>query len=127
MKKIMKIVMLIQERLHRLDAAPELCSFFLQEPQLPVIEIRETLSGVDGKVGLGRVISLLEQLPWSETIIEEALRGLQKELGWNTKTYFMSLRLAILGSKVSPPLFGSIEIIGREASAARVKRAIESL
>jgi glutamyl-tRNA synthetase len=127
MRKLEKIAILIQERLHRLDEAPALCSFFLSDPEVPAQELSEVLAQVDGKAGLTEVARVLATVDWDEPAIEENLRGLQKDLGWSTKVYFMSLRLAVLGSKVSPPLFGSIEVIGRDNSIARINRAINSL
>ncbi len=127
MAQLVKIAVLIQERLHRLDEAPALCSFFLTDPAVPVDELKEALAQVDGKAGLSEVVRVLGTVEWQEAAIEESLRALQKDLGWSTKVYFMGLRLGVLGSKVSPPLFGSIEVIGRDAAIARVNRALEAI
>jgi len=58
---------------------------------------------------------------WSHRAIEDALRGgLVDGLGLKPKTAFTPVRVAVTGRRVSPPLFESMELLGRELSAARV-------
>lgn len=127
MKWLAKMAVLIQERITRLDEAPVISDIFFNEPTLPIGEIREVLGHNDGKAGLLAVVDVLSQVNWVEAEIESALRDLQKQLGWSTKVYFMTLRLATTGSKVSPPLFASIEVIGRDRSIARIRSVLGSL
>ncbi len=118
-----RMTTLIQERMVRLDEAPAVAAVFFQEPAAVPEEVRAVLGSVDGGAMLSAVASVLSKVNWTEADIEGALRSLQGELGLSTKVYFMTLRLAVTGSKVSPPLFASIEVIGRE----RVLRRIENL
>ena len=55
------------------------------------------------------------------------MRAYVEESGLNVNQVFGLLRVATTGQKVSPPLFESMEIIGREKSLQRVKNAIEIL
>jgi glutamyl-tRNA synthetase len=63
---------------------------------------------------------------WTTAAIEPALRGsLIDGLGLKPKNAFGPIRVAVTGSTVSPPLFESLELLGRERSMARLKGAIE--
>ena len=52
--------------------------------------------------------------PWDASAIEEALRALAEELDQKPRQAFQPIRLAVTGSKVSPGLFESLELLGRE-------------
>jgi len=119
-----KVAVLVQERITRLDEAPAVCKLFFVEPEIPAAEIRKTLGDADSKQVLGAVLKTICDTPWTEANIEGALRALQGTLNLSTKTYFMTLRLAILGSAVSPPLFASLEVLGQERAIARLLRAM---
>jgi glutamyl-tRNA synthetase len=66
----------------------------------------ETLAGVE---------------PFEAEQIETALRGLAERLGLKPREAFQPIRLALTGSKVSPGLFESLELLGRDESLARLE------
>jgi glutamyl-tRNA synthetase len=74
---------------------------------------------------LAAAAAALEALPeWTTTAIDEALRtALIEGLGLKPKTAFTPVRVAITGRRVSPPLFESIELLGRERTLARLRAA----
>ena len=55
--------------------------------------------------------------------IEQALRALSEQLGLKPREAFQPIRVAVTGSKVSPGLFESIELLGRDATLERIRRA----
>ena len=55
------------------------------------------------------------------------MRAYVEESGYSAGQVFGILRVAVTGQKVSPPLFESMEIVGREKSLGRLKQAIEIL
>jgi glutamyl-tRNA synthetase len=62
---------------------------------------------------------------WSTAAIDEALRAkLVEELGLKPRNAFGPVRIAISGRKISPPLFESLELLGRERSLARLHDAM---
>jgi glutamyl-tRNA synthetase len=63
--------------------------------------------------------------PWEASRLEDALRALAEELGEKPRTAFQPIRLAITGSKVSPGLFESLELLGKDASLERLAAAAE--
>ncbi len=117
-----KVASLIQERLPRLDAVRDFHYLFL-EPEVPTTEIKKVLKDKDGQAGLQAVIAATESLPWQEAELETAIRQTRAELGWSTKELFMTLRLALCGGKVSPPLFSTMEVIGKERVIRRLQAA----
>jgi len=75
---------------------------------------------------LRRVIETLEDafLPWEHAHIEAALRFIPVELSLKPKLVFQTVRVAVCGNMVSPPLFESLELIGRENVIARLRYAL---
>ena len=70
---------------------------------------------------------LVAQPDISHERCEPPLRAYIEESGLNANQVFGILRVATTGQKVSPPLFESMEIIGREKCLARIQNAIEIL
>lgn len=122
-----RLTKLIHERLPRLDEAPTVCAPFFREPAVPVEELRQVLGNNDAKGCATAVIEALQPITWTEAEIEQAVRRVQEQLGWSTKIYFMFLRLAVTGSKVSPPLFASMEVLGKEAVLLRLRNTVAAL
>ena len=61
---------------------------------------------------------------WTTEAIDAALRrALVEELGLKPRNAFGPVRVAVTGSRVSPPLFESLELLGRERSLARLTSA----
>ncbi len=120
-----KIVPLIQQRLEILSDAPALISFMFVDS----VSIDPTLWTQDSAEVLERSIAAVERVtPWTAEQIQAALReSLVTELGLKPKFAFGPVRTAITGSKVSPPLFESMEILGQQACVERLRAASESL
>ena len=78
----------------------------------------------DGRAFLAEAAKRLDEVePWTAAGIEETLRGLQNERGLKPRTAFQPVRLAVTGRLVSPPLFESMELLGKPRSLARLDRA----
>ena len=61
--------------------------------------------------------------PWESAEIEAALRAFAEAEGLKPRDAFAAIRLAVTGSKVSPSLFESLELLGRDESLARLRAA----
>jgi glutamyl-tRNA synthetase len=107
-------VPLVQEKIEKFSQYPDFVRF-LFEPVAP-----ET---TDSAICAAAVARLEAVDPWEATLLEEALRALADELGEKPRNAFAPIRLAITGSKVSPGLFESLELLGRERSLARLRAA----
>jgi len=75
---------------------------------------------------LRRVIAVLEnpELVWETEQIEAMLRLIPDELGKKPKQVFQAIRVAVCGNMVSPPLFESLELIGKDYTIARLNNAL---
>jgi glutamyl-tRNA synthetase len=129
-KKLAMIAPIIQERLVTLDEAPEKAGFFFQEEVHPAPGelVGKNLTPAESALAAQRAYDLLAGLP--EINVETAerpMRALAEELGLNPGQLFGILRIAVTGQSVSPPLFESMEIIGKAKVLARVQQAIGML
>ena len=93
---------------------------FLFEEVAPEGKAAKTLE--DQEEYLGALAERLEALEkWTTPAIEEVLRGLAEERGLKPKQAFQPVRAAVTGTLVSPPLFESIELLGREKTLRRLR------
>jgi glutamyl-tRNA synthetase len=117
---------LIRERIKTLAEAVPLLEFLFREVGIKD-DSRDLLSGEESELVLresGKV--LLEIKDFNRAAIEDALRSLAARLGLKPRKAFQPLRVAVTGSKVSPPLFESMELLGRERCLQRIARALEA-
>ena len=117
---------LVAERVRRLDEVPGMVGFlYAEQVDIDPGEAAKVLTpdGRDFLAAAGKALAALQ--PWEAAGIEAALRALQTERGIGAKKAFQPVRLAVTGRLVSPPLFESMELLGRERSLARVQAAIE--
>jgi glutamyl-tRNA synthetase len=115
---------LVQERVTRLTEVPDMVGFLLtDEIELDQAAAAKVLTD-EGRALLAEAATRLDKLdPWTAAEIEQTLRGLQQERDLKPKTAFQPIRLAITGRLVSPPLFESMELLGKPRSLARLERA----
>jgi glutamyl-tRNA synthetase len=64
---------------------------------------------------------------WSAATIEEALRAFCEANDWSPKELFMPVRIAVTGRTATPPLFETMEVLGKERCRRRLRLAIETL
>jgi len=118
------VVPLIQERLETLGQVPDMVGFlFVSGSDLPDSEIATLDSEAHTVLGAAEG-ALADVGDWFATAIQDALRSaLVDTLGLKPKHAFGPVRVAITGRRISPPLFESMEILGRDESLARIRRA----
>lgn len=128
--RLLQIAPIIQERLTTLDDAPVIAGFFFKEEVIPVKEelVANGLTVSQSIQVARRALAVLSALPdmRAETS-EPPLRALVERLGLKPAQVFGILRVAITGQKVSPPLFESMEIIGKEKVLERMQKAVALL
>jgi glutamyl-tRNA synthetase len=119
-----KAAPLVQERVNHLTEVPGMVRFLLTDDvELDPAAAAKVLTD-DGRAFLAEAAARLDKLePWTAAGIEATLRGLQTERGLKPRTAFQPVRLAITGQLVSPPLFESMELLGKPRSLARLERA----
>ena len=110
-----KILLLVKERITKLAELDQFSQFFFDRPDAQV-QTEQT------KKYLADALSVLEKTAWTKEAIESALANSANAQGWNRGEYFMALRLAVTGSRVTPPLTESMLIIGQAEILARLKQ-----
>ncbi len=118
-------VPLIQERLVLLsEALPKLAYLFTTDAELMIDPDALAKAGDDAAAVVAAALTALDGLgEWNHETIQAALReALVDGLGLKPKFAFGPVRLGITGSNVSPPLFESMELLGRESSLARLRQ-----
>lgn len=127
---LLKTIPLIRERLVTLDDAIAFAGFFFLEDvnPLPAELTAAGLSAAQSAAITRQSLAILEGLSEiNHANAEPPLRSLAENAGLTVNQVFGILRVAVTGQKVSPPLFESMEIIGREKVLTRIRRAIAML
>ncbi len=137
---VLRLLPLVRERMQTLaDAAPMVEGFFTDElpytaddllgkraSARPSGRFRDNASGAQD--ALRQAKERIEALPsWEHEALEPVLRALAEELGVKAGDLFMLLRVAVTGRPVSPPLFESMELLGRERCLRRIDAALDML
>lgn len=127
-KSLYSIAELLQPRLTTLDEVAEWVGFLFVENVSPTIEDL-VVKGLDAKGALNvaeKMYAILSKADsYTHEEIEQPIRDLAGELELKVGQVFGVLRMAITAQRVSPPLIESMEILGREQTLARLKKAIE--
>ena len=113
---------IIQERVIKLSEIPAMLAFlFTEKVDLDPESVAKYLES-DSKKIIEKAIEVLSPLTtWDHSSIDSALRGaLIDEMGLKPRLAFSAIRVAITGSHISPPLFESMEILGRARCLARL-------
>ncbi len=105
---------LVQEKIATLGEFPKFAGFLFGP-----VELDAALVG-DGAVLPAAAEALAEVEPFESDGIEVALRGLAEQLELKPREAFQPIRLAVTGSTVSPGLFESIELLGKDETLARL-------
>ncbi|MFE9575786.1 glutamate--tRNA ligase [Nocardia sp. NPDC006044] len=120
---------LVQTRIVVLSDAWELLRFLLAPAEQFAIDPTAGAKnlGADANQVLQSAIAALEPLTeWSTAAIEDALKtALIEDLGLKPRKAFAPVRVAVTGSHISPPLYESLELLGRDASLDRLRSAQE--
>ncbi len=118
---------LIQTRIARLTEAPDLLRFLVERPiQFPDGLVPKRADAKEAAEVLRQARALFAAAEPGPAL-EDQLRALAEEHDWKVGDLFMSLRVALTGSRVTPPLLESAGLLGQEETMARLDRAIAEL
>ncbi len=120
----------IQERMKTLNDAKEQIRFLFTddigyETKLLIPKKSDRVATAEALVRARAVLAELE--PFSGAVIQTALESLAEQLGWSRKDLNGAVRMAITGRQVGPPLYESLEVLGKEKSLKRFEMAQELL
>ncbi|MBX3083245.1 MAG: glutamate--tRNA ligase [Anaerolineae bacterium] len=125
---LIKLIPIVRERLKTLKDIVQVAGFMFKETitvDNPELLIPKKATAEQTLQVLQIAHDLLAGLPeFTVHAMEEALRPQAEKLGLNAGQFFSPIRAAVTGQTVSPPLFETLEIIGREVTLERLKNAI---
>jgi len=129
-EKMRAIAPLIRERIKLLRDVLAAADFFFVD-QLPPYDPTELVpqkgdTAMAHKV-LTRARELLPQTEFKHDPLDQTLRAAAQELGLKVGQMFQPIRVAVCGRKNAPPLFETLEVLGREATLRRIEQAIEKV
>ena len=126
-EKMLRITPLIRERIKLLSDVLTAADFFFVD-QLPPYDPAELIpqkgdAALAAKV-LKRAKEVLANVEFRHDPLDQALRATAQELGVKAGQMFQPIRVAVCGRKNAPPLFETLEVLGREPTLARIEKAI---
>jgi glutamyl-tRNA synthetase len=129
-EKMLRITPLIRERIKLLRDVLTAADFFFVE-QLPPYDPAELVpqkgdAAMAVKV-LQKAQDLLPNVEFKHDPLDQALRAAAQELGVKAGQMFQPIRVAVCGRKNAPPLFETLEVLGRETTLARIDQAIHRI
>jgi glutamyl-tRNA synthetase len=108
---------LVQEKIGRFGEFPGFAGFLFG-----VVEPDPTL--LDPAILTAADAALASVEPWAATEIEPALKALCERLGRKPKDVYLPIRVAVTGSRISPGLYESLELLGKDTSLARLRAGV---
>lgn len=121
LNKLNKLAPLIKDRIVKLSDFSSFAGFFFEKPKVDVSLFGE----LRYKEHLSKAVANLTNLTnWTNNEIQTSLTSLISSNNWKTGDFFMSFRIALSGSKFTPPITESAEILGKEETLLRLKNAL---
>ncbi len=129
-EKMHAITPLIRERIKLLRDVLTAADFFFVD-QLPPYDPAELIpqkgdAAMALKV-LTRAREVLAETEFKHDPLDQAVRAVAQEMGLKAGQMFQPIRVAVCGRKNAPPLFETLQVLGRETTLARIDRAMEKL
>jgi glutamyl-tRNA synthetase len=129
-RALTRLAPILRDRIRTLEEAVEIAGFFFRTDVEPPDDQRigRGLTRDSSRQALAAAAARIEAMradEWPD--LEKDLRSLADQLGLDAGQLFGLMRLAITGQPVSPPLFDTMAIIGRDTVLARLRRAVERL
>ena len=115
---VRQTVPLVKEKLSTLGQYPSYAGFFFHDVEVDPAALN---GGAPVLAAAAEELAAVE--PFTAERIEETLRGVAERLELSPRKAFQPIRIAVTGSNVSPGLFESIELLGRDRSLQRIRAA----
>jgi glutamyl-tRNA synthetase len=126
-----KVIPLIKERLEVLSDVNELLKFLNPEVEIDLSELKKQSKKTNEEIKIllaDLKKNLQNDQDFSVSSIEAVVRGLKSKYSdWKGREYFMTIRIVTTAFPVTPPLFESIEVLGKELVIKRLESVISKL
>lgn len=126
---IAKTIPLVKERLVKFSDFSGMVDYFIKEPKVDLKLLLEK-GGKDPKVikeELEKVLEEVGKLKWTRNDLENFFRNLAQKENYHLGKFFMAVRIALTGKTATPPLFETMEILGKEKTLSRLRKVIKIL
>ena len=124
---LVQIAPLLSERIKRLSDFVEMTPYFFTS-DFPLESEQLIPKGRDKKSTYRVIKSVIEAVDglraWDEASIEALLRAECERAEWKARDFFLPVRLMVTGRKATPPLFSTMEVIGKARCQARLRRGM---
>ena len=127
---MLRITPLIRERIKFLRDVLTAADFFFATELLPYDPaelIPQKGDAAMAKRVLERAQQLLPSVEFKHDPLDQSLRAAAQELGVKAGQMFQPIRVAVCGRKNAPPLFETLEVLGKETTLARIAQALKKL
>ncbi|MCX6724797.1 MAG: glutamate--tRNA ligase family protein, partial [Candidatus Shapirobacteria bacterium] len=124
---IEKTIPLIKERLVKLSDFQGMVDYFIKEP-----EVNEKLLLEKGdkdknviKSQFEKILPELGKVDWQSSKLEDLFRKIAEEQNYHIGKFFMAIRIALTGKTGTPPLFETMEVLGKEKTLKRLRAVVK--
>lgn len=121
---LLRLAPLVSERIKRMDEIVPMVSFLFGEIAPDEAAVAKTLAKDGARRALVAASAALLTVKWDAESIEAELRELPARLDLKPKVVFQAIRVAVTGELVSPPIFESLDLLGRETTLRRLESAL---
>jgi len=128
--RMLRITPLVQERIKLLRDVNTVADFFFVDELPPYDTAELTPQKGDAAMALAALTrgrEILETVEFSHDALDAALRAAAQEMKIKTGQMFQPIRVAVCGRKNAPPLFETLEVLGRDTCLKRIDQAIAKL
>lgn len=129
-EKMLRVTPLIQERIKTLNEVVPVADFFFLK-QLPPYDSAELIPQKGDTAmalkALEKAQEVVATAEFTHAGLEESLRTAAGATGMKAGQMFQPIRVAVCGRKNAPPLFETLEVLGRETALERIAQAVEKL
>jgi glutamyl-tRNA synthetase len=128
--KLLAVTPLVRERIKTLKDAAAVADFFFLDELPPYASAELIPQKGDAKLALAvleRALPLLARTDFRHDALDAALRAEAVAMGVKAGQMFQPIRVAVCGRKAAPPLFETLEVLGRETCLKRIDQAIQRL
>jgi glutamyl-tRNA synthetase len=129
-ERMLQITPLIRERIKLLRDVLTAADFFFVD-QLPPYDPAELVpqkgDAAMAKKALEKTQTVLPNVEFKHDPLDQALRAAAQELGLKAGQMFQPIRVAVCGRKNAPPLFETLEFLGKETTLRRIEQALAKL
>jgi glutamyl-tRNA synthetase len=129
-ERMARITPLVRERIPLLRDVLKVADFFFADELAPYDAAELIPKKGDAALAarvLERAAEVLATAEFSHDGLEAALRAAAEGLGVKAGQMFEPIRVAVCGRKTAPPLFGTLEVLGRDTCLVRIRQAVEKI